>query len=234
MTIRIATYLILLLTSNLAIGQTNYEKEVKQFLTDILADTYTYSSENYYDDSLKLSKTDPFVFEYSFLKNHIDTSTSKYMLRTDNGKMHFDTLLIVKEPDNFYYDNETKQLLKFLSRDSIFEVSNPFKKQNKDKCIKVYMQHKHMRLDDFIKAEFVTKTELGLTIKKGKGWSEFYKKYGNGYLTMTTPIFTVDYNYAYFDWSYHCGGLCGYGYSGLYKKQNGKWTPVKVYMKWIS
>lgn len=157
---RITSYLILLLTSNLAIGQTSYEKEVKQFLTDILAESYTYNLQNYYNDSLELSKTDPLDFEYSFLKNHIDTSKSKYMLRTENGKMHFDTLLFVKEPDNFYYDNETQQLLKFLSKDSIFDVSNPFNQQTIEKCIKAYMLHKAMTFDDFVTANFVSKKEL--------------------------------------------------------------------------
>jgi hypothetical protein len=231
---RITFYIVLLLESHLALGQTNYEKEVKQFLGDILEDSNTYTLQNYYEDSLELSKTAPFDFEYSFLKNHIDTSMSKYMLRTDIGKKHFDTILIVKEPDNFYYENETKQLLKFLSKDLIFDVTNPFSKQTIDESIKAYIQHKNMSLDGFIKAEFVTRNELDLIIKNEDGWSEFYKKYGDGYLKMTIPIFTIDYEYAYFDWSYHCGGLCGYGYSGLYKKQNGKWNPVKVYMKWMS
>jgi len=227
-------YILIFLFSNSAIGQKNYENEVKTFINDILSDTYTYTFQNYLDDSLRLAKTAPFDFEYTLLKQRIDTSFSKYMLRTDIGKMHFDTIYFVSEPDHFNNDNENDKLIKFLSRDSIFEVKNPFNKLTIKNCVNTYSRHRHLSLSDYFEGDFITENKLNKIFKKNNGWTEFNNKYGNGYIRMTIPIFADDNNYAYFEWSYYCSGLCGYGYAGLYKKQNGKWTPIKVYMKWMS
>jgi len=234
MTRQLLLYILTFLTVNHAIGQTKYEDEVKNFFDYILADTYTYTFENYIDDSLKLSKTYTFDFEYDFLKKSIDTIASKYMLRTDNGKMHFDTVLIVSKPDNYHNENENQKLIKFLSRDSIFEIANPFNKLTIEKYVDTYTQQKKVKLSDLFNADFISEDELNQIFKNNGGWTEFHNKYGNGFIKMTIPIFTEDFEFAYFEWSYHCSGLCGYGYSGLYKKQNGKWTPLKVYMKWMS
>ncbi len=227
-------YIIIVLSSNIATGQTKYEKEVKNFLVDIMVDNYTYTLQNFIDDSLKLSKTHPLEFEYSFLKKRIDTIASKYMLRTDFGKIHFDTVLIADKLENYHYENENQILLKFLSRDSIFEIRNPFNRLTIENSVNTYLRQKLIKLPHFLDVNFISEDELNRIFNKNEGWTEFHRDYGKGYLTMTVPIFTEDSEYAYFEWSYHCGRLCGYGYAGLYKKQNGKWTALKVYMSWMS
>lgn len=213
-----------------------YDKEVKNFLVDILADNYTYTFQNFIDDTLKLSKEHQFEFELEclFLKKRIDTIESKYMLRTDYGKVHFDSVFILDKPKNYYDENEHQKLIKFLSRDSIFEMRNPFNRLTIENCVNTYLHHKMTKLPDLSGLNFISQNELNQIFNKNGGWSEFYQKYGKGYLTMTIPIFTEDSEYAYFEWSYHCGRLCGYGYTGLYKKQNGKWIPLKVHMSWMS
>jgi hypothetical protein len=231
---KLLLFILTFLSSNLAFGQTKYENEVKSFIAIVLTDEYTYTIQNFIEDSLELSEADPFDFEFAFLKKRIDTIASEYMLRTDIGKMHFDTILFVSNPDKYHYDNEKKNLMKFLSRDSIFEIKNPFNKLAIEKSVDTYAQHNKLNLSDLFNADFISEDELNQIFTNGGGWTEFENKHRNGFLKMTLPIFTEDYEYAYFEWSYHCGGLCGYGYSGLYKKQNGKWTPVKIYMKWMS
>jgi hypothetical protein len=67
------------------------------------------------------------------------------------------------------------------------------------------------------------------------GWTEFNKRYKNGFATFSVPLFTVDKNTCIVYRAGHCGGLCGRGGTSVYKKINGKWTFVRgIGMVWVS
>lgn len=67
-----------------------------------------------------------------------------------------------------------------------------------------------------------------------KNWPYFYKHFGSGFSKFSSPIFLRNYTYCLIYTSHHCGGLCGEGMLTLYIKEDGKWTRVKDYCRWVS
>lgn len=67
------------------------------------------------------------------------------------------------------------------------------------------------------------------------GWSEFNKKYKNGFSTFSVPLFSVDGKLCIVYTARHCGHLCGEGSTNIYKKVRGKWVWLKaVGTRWVS
>jgi hypothetical protein len=68
-----------------------------------------------------------------------------------------------------------------------------------------------------------------------EGWTEFNRRYTNGFATFSVPLFTVDKTTCIVYKAGHCGGLCGHGGTSIYKKIKGKWKFVQsIGMIWIS
>ena len=53
-------------------------------------------------------------------------------------------------------------------------------------------------------------------------------------LNFSRPVFLRDNSLCVFYQSYSCGGLCGHGQFGLYRKFKGKWVQVSTFFQWIS
>jgi hypothetical protein len=71
-------------------------------------------------------------------------------------------------------------------------------------------------------------------IKNPKEWSDFRKRYREGYYVMSYPIVSNDLKYVIFYCEYNCGDRCGYGRLWLYKKSGNSWRLVKYYCDLIS
>lgn len=56
-------------------------------------------------------------------------------------------------------------------------------------------------------------------------WNEIYK-YGEGFYSLSLPVFSIDKSIAIFDYSYSCGSLCAESSTHVYKKKNGKWVYI--------
>jgi hypothetical protein len=67
-----------------------------------------------------------------------------------------------------------------------------------------------------------------------KFWEIIHNNYGPGLLTVSLPIFNVDFTKAYVRVGYSCGELCGGGEDFLIKKINGKWILVDRLGRWVS
>jgi len=69
----------------------------------------------------------------------------------------------------------------------------------------------------------------------GGGWTEFNKKYENGFVSFSVPLFTIDKNVCIVYKAEHCGNLCGHGSTSIYRKVNGKWIFIQsVGTVWMS
>jgi hypothetical protein len=210
----------------------SYVKEVKKFYTDIFADSNQYTIDDFRRDSINLESDDFWVaIEYARLRNKIDTIDSKYMIRTDLEKLHFETLYL-----QTYFDSYRKKNLQgLLVQDSLGNIVKPFNQNNINDSLSIYwkIKCKLKPKDFFTDAVFIPDWVINKYYKEEDGWKKFHQIYGN-FFSITLPIFNSNGDYAYFQWEYICGNLCGYGFSGIYKKVNGKWESIVVWNDWIS
>lgn len=126
----------------------------------------------------------------------------------------YNCLESIKNDTINFSKSELDQILK--------EAKNPQIKEWKDS----YFENGKVINNDTIKDIFKENSN--------KGWSYFYKKFGDGIKTISAPIFLRNYNYCLIYFEYDCGKLCGHGSLNLFKKENGKWKIIKTYCPWIS
>ncbi len=79
----------------------------------------------------------------------------------------------------------------------------------------------------------ISKADLPETITPA-GWKNFRKKYNAGYYTLSYPIISNNLKYLVFYEGYYCGGKCGEGKFGLFKKTKTGWRLVKYYCDWVA
>ncbi|MCD4695943.1 MAG: hypothetical protein K8S16_06840 [Bacteroidales bacterium] len=217
------------------IDENSYEKEVEKFYLDIFNDSYQYTKNDFQKDSINL-EIDEFLVkigidQYDDLRIKIDTTDSKYMIRTHSGKKHFDTLYLQAN----FISYRSVRLYKFLMQDSLHSIINPFNQHDIEENLSLYwkMRCKLNPADFFIDAVFISECEISMYYEMADGWIDLLQNYGD-YIGITLPIFDTNGDFAYFEWEYNCGNLCGSGYSAFYKKVNGKWKPIIVWNTWIS
>lgn len=213
-----------------------YVQEIKGFYKDVFNDTTRYSLLDFNRDSLKVKVNDDlksysWYDPYETIRNKIDTTDSKFMIRTEFGRLHFDTLSIIDEFLD-YYSNPLKV---WLQRPDFNDIANPISKEDINEILDIYTI-----LDDslnpkiiFENVQFLSKDKIHKYYNYNNGWKDLLKEYGN-YIGLTIPAFNKTYEYALFEWTLHCGNMCEYGYFGLYHKTNDKWVPVFVWQLWMS
>ncbi len=214
-------------------NEISYRNEVEKFYKDIFKDSYHYTKDDFQKDSINL-EIDDFLInigvdQYDDLRVKIDTTDSKFMIRQEYGKKHFDTLYL-EENFNSYWVT----IHKFLLQDTLFDIENPFDQNEIEDKLSLYwkMRCKLKPSDFFSDAIFISDCEISMYYEMEDGWIVLHKKYGD-YLGITLPIFNQNGDYAYFEWEYDCGNMCGFGHSGIYRKVEDKWEPYKVWNTWM-
>jgi len=69
---------------------------------------------------------------------------------------------------------------------------------------------------------------------KNRGWKYYYAAYGDKFYSFSKPIFLKERNLCIFYYDYACGGLCGYGLLGIYKKEGDEWKLLYTISQWVS
>jgi len=230
--------LLILGLSNSLYAQKQSKQEIDNFFSDVLHDSTKYTTEDYIADSMKFKEINRNDFENSFYPKVIDTLYSNFMISAYYGKIHSDSILILIPANKYFRINEDKNLKLLLDKDTVLGIINPFIKSDKNLVINRYLKsYKSYRINKKIfNCTFLTTRKLNKLFKTNieSGWDNFHNKYGKYYTTITIPIFNESYEFAYFEWSHSCGGLCGEGFAGLYKKVEGKWKPIKLFWTWVS
>jgi hypothetical protein len=70
--------------------------------------------------------------------------------------------------------------------------------------------------------------------RRADDWNYFHKHIGMSFNEFSAPIFLRNYTYCLFYSANYCGSLCAGGSLVLYKKEKGRWKPVKNYCQWVS
>lgn len=233
------TFLLLLILISLSAQK--QEEELSLFYKSFFHDSTRYNYNDYLNDSAILIENLFGEILCANIKNRIDTikDFTNIMIVTDNGKFYFDSISAMPYPLLYFNEKKEKEnLLKLLTNDTLLFIENPFKKSNLNKNIRDYNKSKRkfsfIRFasnQKFIKIMESTETRIN---NLDLWWDQFQKKCCLGYITCCLPIFNDSYEYAYFEWSYSCGSLCGNGYSGVYRKINGRWTPISIIETWIN
>jgi hypothetical protein len=163
----------------------------------------------------------------------VDTIDLKYNIHCKHYRKKFNKIIILENvlksggPYSFIYEeSDTPEIARLSSFFSEID-SNRLKEINK-------MFTKWS--EECIEERFVSKKELNKLFDKDreKGWKKYRKKYGAPYLSFSIPVFSSSFDIAYFEWSYVCGGLCGAGYSGFYRRVDEKWTLILIRNDWVS
>lgn len=68
---------------------------------------------------------------------------------------------------------------------------------------------------------------------KKNGWNQIKEKYNTNLVFQFSKI-KYNENYAYFYYSYHCGGLCASGNFVIMEKINNDWKVLKNFELWVS
>jgi hypothetical protein len=55
-----------------------------------------------------------------------------------------------------------------------------------------------------------------------------------GVYSISVPLFTINNEIVIISFSYYCDGLCGFGGTFVYKKENGTWQKKLTLKEWIS
>lgn len=63
---------------------------------------------------------------------------------------------------------------------------------------------------------------------------DFRSKYGNGFYTISMPLFTKNRHYALISVSNCCGGSCGSGISFIVRNTKSGWKIIYSYNHWVS
>lgn len=225
---------ILILLRMTALGQiktTNYQREVRVFLTDILHDSTHYTYADFQRDSIAAMSSNN--GKTSSWHHKLDTIDYKYNIYTKHSRYHFNKIVVLENvieassPSHFFFEesdsSEIAQLetfLKEIDSNRIKEINRMFNKWTKDYLDEVFTTQK------ILKKLFDKDTQ--------EGWKKYRKKYGAPYFQFSIPVFNSTYDIAYFSWSKICGSLCGVGYSCFYKRINGKWTLILMRKDWVS
>jgi hypothetical protein len=209
----------------------DYQKEIKLFLADILHDSTHYTFTDIIRDSIAASSSNNGATRTWHRK--VDTIDYRYNIHAKYYRYHLNKIVVLEnvieasEPSLFIFEesDSTKisQLTPFLNEidsNRIKEINGMFNKWTAD----------------YLDEKFITKENLKDLFQKDieKGWKKYRKKYGAPYLSFSIPVFNSTYDIAYFSWSEVCGSLCGVGYSCFYRRINGKWVLVLIRKDWVS
>lgn len=137
---------------------------------------------------------------------------------TSNG--HID-----EEDEEYKFDFVKKSLIGIEK-----ETFDSFMEQNKESS-KLQINFKTKK-----KIVWTTKNEMTEIFRKGKGWKEFYEKYGKtqGILSFSNIGFNKAKTQALFYYGNQSDWLAGSGHLVLFEKINGKWKLSISTMLWIS
>ena len=217
---------ILLLISNLCIGQDRYKNEINGLLKDILFDTTKFTECNFSRD---------IILDPPF------TSTEKYCI--DLKKKNYlkiiccDSLFGIKNPFkriDIDSNNDAYILsIKNYSFDIIGTKVKRFKPKDDDRIFKIKYWKAFMDSTGH-ETRKLTKQENDslFNLELSKDWDIFYSEFGKCYMSYEVPIFSKDFLYAYFEWSFSCGLKKGKGFKGLYKKVQSHWIPLNIIVLW--
>ena len=88
----------------------------------------------------------------------------------------------------------------------------------------------------FIKSQLQMQDSLmwGAKIIPGEKRLSLAKHGSETLYTMTRPIFLRNNLLCIFEYSYHCGRLCAYGKSAVYRRVDGKWQTYRIVYEWKS
>ena len=128
-------------------------------------------------------------------------------------------------PPLFYFQLKYDSL--FLEQDSLF-----YKSQAND--LKNFQFDKKLISK---KLNYIDQEELQSFSKDNHSdfWENFNNKYPNTCIkTISVPFFNKEKNICIATYSYGCGSLWGNGFTGVYKKENGKWKLLETSDYWVS
>lgn len=168
-----------------------------------------------------------------------------YAQQTENNissKDYYNFFNSLVNPDSIHHFNlESKPDFSYILRDTaIFFTDTTLFTPADIQFIKSQMtvaQDFRWESNKILGARVISSKKIEKIFKKdtGDGWTEFKKKYKNGFATFSIPLFTVDKNTCIIYRAEHCGGLCGHGSTSVYKKINGKWIFIQsIGTTWIS
>ncbi|GEM_PF-810943 len=115
----------------------------------------------------------------------------------------------------------------FLEKDSLFYISESKDLEN-FKFDKSLIKEKL----DYINWEELNNFSID---NRSDFWVNFNKKYPDTCIkTFSVPFFNKEKNICIITYSSSCGPLWGGGFTGIYKKENGKWKMINMLNSWVS
>ncbi len=183
------------------------------------------------------------IFVIMFLMLEAQMSYGQNKIASVSSQEYYDFFNSFINPDSIHNFNlENKPDFTHILNDttSIFSDSSLFTAANID-FIRIQISTSikfKWKSGKILGSKVISSKEIASFFKtsaQDEGWRKFNRKYKNGFSTFSIPLFSLNKKTCIVYEASHCGGLCGYGGIGVYKKINDKWTYLKkVGMVWIS
>ena len=184
----------------------------------------------------KIKKAEFRKKEIHLIDNRIINDFLEYCFKNDSGIVK--GCKVVLDHDLSQAPLSEEELLSVDGLDSIFtkEDIDYIHKQNNIKD-DFRLQKQYFKNSIIVSADTISSMIKKSKDKDGRStlfWEEFYKKYGDGFCTLSKPLFSKNHQIVIISSGYHCGGLCGGGGTYVLKKVNSDWKVIATIRDWVS
>lgn len=135
-----------------------------------------------------------------------------------------------------------KTIFPVLSKEdslNILRLTSIFTKADMDYIFKQNTNSRFFEINKFVENLQLVSADTLRAFRNTKDiddfWSKFHEKYGDGgFVEISVPIFSLNRELIIIRYSYSCGGLCGSGFTTIFKKNGDEWDELRVLDAWIS